>query len=336
MRRRRLVCAGAAMVGAGAALAATPKVQAVARQVADFVGGPPAPDMPLRQLGPRSWMVYTPDGFPTEANRGNMANVTFVVTRAGVVVLDSGASLQIGEMALRRIRTVTDQPVVAVFNSHYHGDHWLGNHAMVKHFGADLPIYALQGTIEKVRQQEGSRWQGMMLRWTNQSTLGTEVVAPNRVVQPGQRLQIGGITFVMHHHGVAHTPSDLCVQVVDEGLTHVGDIAMANRIANMDDGSYPGTFDTYAKLQAATGPQRWVPGHGLASTDLLARYETFLQGIWQPCLQAVEQSQSMAQARALVLVDPRVAPHVKTMQGFANNIGKYISLAYLEAEKLAF
>ncbi|MFM1922251.1 MAG: hypothetical protein RL019_91, partial [Pseudomonadota bacterium] len=49
MRRRRLVCAGAAMVGVGAAVVATPKVQAVARQGADFVGGPPAPDMPLRQ-----------------------------------------------------------------------------------------------------------------------------------------------------------------------------------------------------------------------------------------------------------------------------------------------
>ncbi len=335
MKRRGLLHAGMALAG-GTALMATPPVQLLAQQAKDFVLGPPAPNMPLRQLGPRSWMVYTPDGFPTEANRGNMANVTFVVTNQGVVVLDSGASLQIGEMALRRLREVTDQPVVAVFNSHYHGDHWLGNHAMVKHFGADLPIYALAQTLERIKQDEGSRWQAMMLRWTNQSTLGTEVVPPNRVVQPGQRLSIGDHTFVMHHYGVAHTPADLCVQVVQEGITHVGDIAMGNRIANMDDGSYPGTFATYAKLQAAAGEQRWVPGHGAASGDLLANYQRFLQGIWQPCLQAVEQGRSMVQARAAVLADPRVAPHARTMQGFANNIGKYVSLAYLEAEKLAF
>jgi hypothetical protein len=37
-----------------------------------------------------------------------------------------------------------------------------------------------------------------------------------------------------------------------------------------------------------------------------------------------------------VLKDPRVAAMAKTMQGFDCNIGKYVSLAYLEAEKVAF
>jgi hypothetical protein len=37
-----------------------------------------------------------------------------------------------------------------------------------------------------------------------------------------------------------------------------------------------------------------------------------------------------------VLKDPRVAARALTMQGFENNIGKYTSLAYLEAEKEAF
>jgi hypothetical protein len=38
----------------------------------------------------------------------------------------------------------------------------------------------------------------------------------------------------------------------------------------------------------------------------------------------------------MVLADPRVASRAATMQGFAGNIGKYVSLAYLEAEKEAF
>lgn len=41
--------------------------------------------------------------------------------------------------------------------------------------------------------------------------------------------------------------------------------------------------------------------------------------------------------RARVLRDPRVAERAATMAaGFAANIGKYVSLAYLEAEKEAF
>jgi len=50
----------------------------------------------------------------------------------------------------------------------------------------------------------------------------------------------------------------------------------------------------------------------------------------------VEDSQSEAEAKAAVLKDPRVAARAKTMEGFHRNIGKYVSLAYLEAEKVAF
>jgi glyoxylase-like metal-dependent hydrolase (beta-lactamase superfamily II) len=234
------------------------------------------------------------------------------------------------------IRKVTNKPVVAVFNSHYHGDHWLGNHAFIKTYGEKLPIYALPSTLEKLKGAEGTLWRSLMERWTNQSTLGTQVVLPNTTVKHGQSLQFGDITLRMHHYGTAHTPSDLCVEVVQDKLTAVGDIAMTNRIANMDEGSYPGTFRYYNALLSATGEQLWAPGHGEPRKDLLQSYGEFLAGIWEPCLQAVKDGKSEAQAKALVLKDPRVATRALSMQGFAGNIGKYVSLAYLEAEKEAF
>ena len=332
MKRRQLLWASAAIGGA----ALWPEARLLAQQAQDFIEGPPVADIPAQKLSPHVWMIYSPDGFPTPENRGMMANVIFVVTTAGVVVIDSGASLQIGQMAIRMIRKVTDKPVVAVFNSHYHGDHWLGNHAFVKTYGDKLPIYALPSTIEKLKGAEGNLWRSLMERWTNQSTLGTQVVLPNSPVQQGQAIQIGDVTFRMHHYGTAHTPSDLCVEVVQDKVTAVGDIAMTNRIANMDEGSYLGTFKYYKSLEAATGQQLWVPGHGQARPDLLKTYGEFMAGIWEPCLKAVEDGKNEAEARAAVMKDPRVAARAKSMQGFDGNIGKYVSLAYLEAEKVAF
>ena len=332
MKRRQLLWASAAIGGA----TLWPEARLLAQQAQDFIEGPPVADIPAQKLSPHVWMIYSPDGFPTPENRGMMANVIFVVTTAGVVVIDSGASLQIGQMAIRMIRKVTDKPVVAVFNSHYHGDHWLGNHAFVKTYGDKLPIYALPSTIEKLKGAEGNLWRSLMERWTNQSTLGTQVVLPNSPVQQGQSIQIGDVTFRMHHYGTAHTPSDLCVEVVQDKVTAVGDIAMTNRIANMDEGSYPGTFKYYKSLEAATGQQLWVPGHGQARPDLLKTYGEFMAGIWEPCLKAVEDGKTEAEARAAVMKDPRVAARAKSMQGFDGNIGKYVSLAYLEAEKVAF
>ena len=332
MKRRHLLTASA--VSAGVAL--WPEARLLAQQAHEFIEGPPVGDIPAKQLSAHVWMIFSPDGFPTPENRGMMSNVIFVVTSVGVVVIDSGASLQIGQMAIRMIRKVTDKPVIAVFNSHYHGDHWLGNHAFVKAYGKQLPIYALQSTIDKLKGTEGNLWRSLMERWTNQSTLGTEVVLPNHAVKHGQVIQMGDVTLRMHHYGTAHTPSDLCVEVVQDKLTAVGDIAMANRIANMDEGSYPGTFKYYQALMAATGEQLWVPGHGQGSKDLLKTYGEFMAGIWEPCLQAVKDGKSESEARSMVLKDMRVASRAKTMQGFEGNIGKYISLAYLEAEKEAF
>ena len=332
MKRRHLLTASA--VSAGVAL--WPEARLLAQQAHEFIEGPPVGDIPAKQLSAHVWMIFSPDGFPTPENRGMMSNVIFVVTSVGVVVIDSGASLQIGQMAIRMIRKVTDKPVIAVFNSHYHGDHWLGNHAFVKAYGKQLPIYALQSTIDKLKGTEGNLWRSLMERWTNQSTLGTEVVLPNHAVKHGQVIQMGDVTLRMHHYGTAHTPSDLCVEVVQDKLTAVGDIAMANRIANMDEGSYPGTFKYYQALMAATGEQLWVPGHGQGSKDLLKTYGEFMAGIWEPCLQAVKDGKSESEARSMVLKDVRVASRAKTMQGFEGNIGKYISLAYLEAEKEAF
>jgi hypothetical protein len=119
-------------------------------------------------------------------------------------------------------------------------------------------------------------------------------------------------------------------------VTSIGDIAMSNRIANIDDGSYIGTFKYYKALTESAGEQIWLPGHGQPAKDLLQTYGEFMAGIWEPCLQAVKDGQSEAEAKAMVLKDPRVQKRAKNMQGFDGNIGKYVSLAYLEAEKEAF
>ena len=60
------------------------------------------------------------------------------------------------------------------------------------------------------------------------------------------------------------------------------------------------------------------------------------EGIYRPCEQAVKDGLGLEDAKLLVLKDPRVASRARDTNGFDSNIGKYTSLAYLEAEKEAF
>ena len=316
-------------------LSLVPEIRLFAQQVDDFLRGPPVKDHKPTQLSKRVWLIYSPDSFPTPENKGMMCNITFVVTEKGVVILDSGGSVQIGEMALRMIKTVTPKPVVAVFNSHYHGDHWLANHAYAEAYPG-VPIYSLEENIARIKGTEGNLWRSLMERWTNQATAGTKIVPPNTVVKHGQVLDFGDTRLKMHFYGTAHTPCDLTVEVVEDKITHIGDIAMENHIANIDDGSYPGTFKYYEALQKAAGDQLWLPGHGHPGKGLLKDYGELMAGIWETCLQAVKDGKDLSAAKSLVLKDPRVASRAARTAGFEANIGKYTSLAFLEAEKEAF
>ena len=335
-RRRQFLKLG---FGAGASLglaSAFPQLAAFAAELEDFVKGPPVPDIVPQRLSEHVWMIYAKDGFPTPENQGMMSNITFVITKAGVVFLDPGGSVQIGEMALRQLRTLTDKPVVAVFNSHYHGDHWLANHALVEAYGADLPIYAHPVSRQQMEGVAGSMWKGLLERWTNQATAGTRIVAPNRTAEHGAEFSFGDVTLRVHHYGTAHTPGDICVQVVEDSLTHVGDVAMDRRIANMDDGSYAGTLQYIDALERNAASSIWVPGHGKPSDQVLRWNKALFEGIYETCLAAVEEGAGMDVARERVLKDPRVASRAAETLGFESNIGKYVSIAYLEAEAAAF
>ena len=226
-----------------------------------------------------------------------MCNITFVDTAKGLVVVDSGASVQIGEMAIRQIRKQFKKPVIAVINSHFHGDHWLGNDAFATAYKG-IPIYAHPGTIAEIQGMQGNLWRTLMEQWTNQATLGTRVVPPNTAVDHGKELKFGDVTLRMHHYGKVHTPYDICVEVVEDKLTCIGDIAMDRRIANMDDGSYVGSLKAYDTLEKTAASKIWLPGHGQPSAGVLQWNRELFEGIYRPCEQAIKDGLPMEAAQA--------------------------------------
>jgi glyoxylase-like metal-dependent hydrolase (beta-lactamase superfamily II) len=79
------------------------------------------------------------------------------------------------------------KPVIAIINTHYHGDHWLGNDAFAAAYKG-LPIYAHPGTIKDIQGVQGNMWRTLMEQWTNQATMGTRVVPPSLPLEHGNEL----------------------------------------------------------------------------------------------------------------------------------------------------
>ena len=76
---------------------------AFGRKVDEFIRNPAIKDHPLRQVSKHVWMLFSPEGFPTPENWGMICNITGINTRNSRMIIDSGASVQIGEIAIRQI-----------------------------------------------------------------------------------------------------------------------------------------------------------------------------------------------------------------------------------------
>src|SRR3989344_8369381 len=71
-------------------------------------------DYPVTKITDRIYAIYGPYEMPNKQNQGFRNNPAFVVTHAGVTVIDPGGGKNVGEMVLKKIRTSTDTPPGAV------------------------------------------------------------------------------------------------------------------------------------------------------------------------------------------------------------------------------
>lgn len=212
-----------------------------------------------RQIAQGTWLLEGSTENFAKANGGNVVNTAFIVTDTGVVVIDSGPSKRYGEALRQAIAGVTHKPVIEVLLTHHHPDHVLGNQAF-----ADVPIAALAGTTELLRQQ-GDAMAENMYRLVGDWMRGTEVVLPTEVVQPGVR-EVGGHRLRLL--GLAgHTGADLAIFDETTGVLFAGDLVFYERALTTPNS--PG-LDVWQRdldtLQALPWKQL-VPGHGPVASD---------------------------------------------------------------------
>lgn len=212
-----------------------------------------------RQIAEGTWLLEgSTDNF-AKANGGNIVNVAFIVTEAGVVVIDTGPSRRYGEALRQAIASVTTKPVIQVLLTHHHPDHALGNQAF-----KDVPIGALADTT-KLLHEQGDSMAENLYRMVGDWMRGTEVVLPSEVLEPGVR------TFGNHDLRLlaltGHTGADLAILDQSTGVLFTGDLVFYQRALTTPNS--PGLAAWLADITTLQGLP-WtlvVPGHGPIATD---------------------------------------------------------------------
>ena len=261
-----------------------------------------------------------------------MNNPAFIIGADGVVVIDPGSSVQIGEMLLRQIRGLTDLPVVAVFNTHIHGDHWLANQAFRDAY-PEAPIFGHEEMHRLVEKGEGRAFLATLMRMTEGAVAGTEEIPPNRKTVHADEFSFAGIELRIHYQPKAHSHSDIMIELPRQKVIFLGDNVMSNRLGQMDSATFNGSIAAI-DMALETEAEVFVPGHGLTGGREVAEiYRGYLSGLKEQVAIHFEEGMSDFEMKPKVIA--AMGPY-RDWVDFERNVGRHISLAYLEVESELF
>lgn len=210
-------------------------------------------------------------GARSAANEGLNANIGLVVTPAGALLIDSGATFQSARQIHEAVRRVTPQPVKWVFNTGGQDHRWLGN-GYFKAQGAEIIAHA---DAEADMRNRGNDHLVGLKATLGAKADGTVPTLPTRwLAGNDERLELGGVVLEFKHRGGAHTPGDTMLWLPQKNVLFSGDVVYVDRMLGVLPVSRTKRWlETFAVIEQLA-PQRLVPGHGDVTDVATAKADT--------------------------------------------------------------
>ena len=230
----------------------------------------------------------------TLENQALNANMGFVVTPAGVALIDSGASAQGAALIAARIAEVTDQPVRWVINTGSQDHRWLGNGYFAARGAEIIALARTAATQTTHAEAQLARLEGLL----GEALDGTEPYpAPTPLHGDHHVLTLGGETFALHFYADAHWPGDIVVWLPRTQTLFTGDHVYVDRMLGVLPESNAGTWKQAYDRAMALGPERIVPGHGRVCDRDQADRDTgrYLEYLTQGVAEALADWQSLGE-----------------------------------------
>ena len=215
-----------------------------------------------QQVAPGVWMVQGLSALGSSTNRNFISNAGFVVTSAGVVVIDALGSPELAQELRAEIARITPLPVTHVIVTHYHADHIYGLQVF-KDAGASVLAHrqALLYLNSDTAQQRLAASREELFPWVDEKT---RLVGADRWITAPTTLQVGDTTLELHPVGPSHTPEDLAIWLPQRQVLFAGDLVFRGRIpfvGQADSAHWVQALDTLLGFEA----RAVVPGHGPVS-----------------------------------------------------------------------
>ncbi len=195
----------------------------------------------------------------------NGSNAVFLVTEEGVLVIDTRTHPRDGRDLLDRIRKLTDKPIKWVINSHFHGDHHMGN-SVFKAAGA---TFVAQKETARLMQQTqpkemARRVAGFKSRGYDPDDV--KLIVPDVTFDSEMTIRLAGRDVRLFYLGPGQQAGDTFVEFPHAHLLFTPGAFAKHSMPNM---AFTPSVDSWIKLLdrvAAMDVAQILPAHGDIAT----------------------------------------------------------------------
>ncbi len=243
----------------------------------------------VKQVAPDLYFFFDFDG----------SNSIFLVTDAGVLVIDTREHPRAGTELIAQIRKVTDKPIKWVINSHFHGDHTFGNAAFQ---AAGAMFVAQQETariMPLVQPKEMARRQDYF-KENNYDPKEVKLILPDVTFETQMSIFLGGREARLMYFGPGQNPGDTFVLFPQDRALYTPGAFARHSMPNM---AFTPSVDNWLKLlnqiAARTDYDYILPAHGdVAHREDVKELADLLQVEYTMVIAAVDKGMPLEQAQA--------------------------------------
>lgn len=226
----------------------------------------PAPPTVAQERGPRDAVVKQVASDVYFFFDFTGSNSVFLVTADGVLVIDTRTHPRDGRDLLDRIRKVTDKPIKWVINSHFHGDHHMGN-SVFKELGATFVAHEETAHLMQQAQPKemARRIEGFKSRGYDPDEV--KLVLPDVTFDGKLTIRLGGREIRLFYLGPGQQAGDTFVAFPHARLLFTPGAFAKHSMPNM---AFTPSVDNWIKLLDQVAVMDFdaiMPAHG----DVAAR-----------------------------------------------------------------
>lgn len=272
--------------------------------MAAMIAGLPAycEELNLKEVAPGVYVHQGVHELPNRSNRGEIANIGFILGEKCVAVVDTGGSPAQGRALKAAIAKLTQVPVCYVVNTHVHPDHIYGNAA----FKIPGVIFVGHRKLSQAMAARAPYYIDKAARDMDVRLTPADFIIPDRVVESTLELDLGGRKLLLTAHGPAHTDSDVSVFDDKTRTLWLSDLLFIGHVPVID-GSLSGWLKELAALIRIEAKLA-IPGHGPVSVEWPKAAEAevrYLEMLQKEIGAYIKQGKTIEQAMAEVGLSAR-------------------------------